>query len=95
MAISAIFGRVKSATLFMTRLDPAQNGFVPNPIETPAAGLCVEMLFLADADSLVMLIVESWVTRHQPAFLAYCPLAGHPPLAVTPALVPHKAAHPA
>ena len=40
MAISAIFGRVKSATLFMTRLDPAQNGFVPNPIETPAAGVC-------------------------------------------------------
>ena len=35
----------------MTMLDPAQNGFVPNPIETPAAGLCVKMLFLADADS--------------------------------------------
>ena len=25
---------------------------------------------VADADSL-----EGWVTRHQPAFLAYCPLA--------------------
>ena len=35
---------------------------------------------VGDADSL-----KGWVTRHQPAFLAYCPLAGHPPLAVTPA----------